>query len=58
MNSNWFKLVMKVTKVKFGENLKLQGMPVIFNKSGAGLIIGNNLEYFINRFAMQSWKLW
>jgi hypothetical protein len=49
---------MKVTKVKFGENLKLQGMPVIFNKSGAGLIIGNNLEYFINRFAMQSWKLW
>ena len=43
MNSNWFKLFMKATKVKYGENLLLQGVPVIFNKSGANLTIGNNV---------------
>lgn len=42
MNSNWFKLVMKATKVKYGKNLLLKGMPVIFNKDGAKLSIGNN----------------
>jgi acetyltransferase-like isoleucine patch superfamily enzyme len=41
MNSNWFKLVMKATKVKYGKNLLLKGMPVIFNKGGAGLSIGD-----------------
>ena len=35
MNSNWFKLVMKMTKVEYGKNLLLKGVPVIFNKSGA-----------------------
>ncbi|SEN61368.1 acyltransferase [Paenibacillus sp. OV219] len=43
MNSNWFKLVMKATKVRYGKNLLLKGMPVIFNKSGAELTIGNNV---------------
>lgn len=43
MNSNWFKILMKTTKVKYGENLLLKGMPVIFNKSGATLIIGDNV---------------
>lgn len=42
MNSNWFKLVMKATNVKYGKNMKLQGMPVIFNKGGASLTIGDN----------------
>lgn len=42
MNSNWFKLAMKTTKVKYGKNLLLKGMPVIFNKSGAILVIGDN----------------
>lgn len=42
MNSNWFKLVMKATKVKYGKNLLLKGMPVIFNKDGATLSIGDN----------------
>ena len=42
MNSNWFKLAMKATKVQYGKNLLLQGMPVIFNKSGAELVIGDN----------------
>lgn len=43
MNSNWFKLVMKFTKVKYGNNLTLKGIPVIFNKSGGVLNIGNNV---------------
>ena len=43
MNSNWFKLVMKLTKVKYGKNLLLKGAPVVFNKSGASLSIGDNV---------------
>lgn len=43
MNSNWFKILMKATKVKYGKNLLLKGVPVIFNKSGANLIIGDNV---------------
>lgn len=43
MNSNWFKVLMKVTKVKYGKNLLLKGVPVIFNKSGAKLSIGDNV---------------
>lgn len=42
MNSNWFKIVMKATKVKYGKNLLLKGMPIIFNKGGANLLIGDN----------------
>ena len=43
MNSNWFKILMKATNVKYGKNLLLKGVPVIFNKSGANLIIGDNV---------------
>lgn len=43
MNSNWFKIVLKATKVKYGKNLRLKGCPVIYNKSGARLIIGDNV---------------
>ena len=42
MNSNWFKLVMKATKVQYGKNLLLKGVPVIFNQKGAKLSIGDN----------------
>lgn len=42
MNSNWFKIIMKATKVKYGKGLVLKGVPVIFNKSGAELMIGEN----------------
>lgn len=34
---------MKLTKVKYGKNLLLKGVPVIFNHSGASLSIGNNV---------------
>ena len=43
MNSNWYKLVMKMTKVRYGKNLLLKGAPVIFNKKGAELTIGENV---------------
>lgn len=43
MNSNWFKLLMKLTKVKYGKKLLLKGMPIIFNKKGATLEIGDNV---------------
>lgn len=43
MNSNWFKLVMKMTKTKYGKNLLLKGVPVIFNKGDATLKIGNHV---------------
>lgn len=43
MNSNWFKLVMKMAKIEYGRNLLLKGIPVIFNKRGAKLIIGENV---------------
>lgn len=42
MNSNWFKLLMKATKVRYGSGLVLKGVPVIFNKAGAELSIGDN----------------
>ncbi len=43
MNSNWFKILMKMTKVEYGENILLKGIPVIFNKGGAKLKIGENV---------------
>lgn len=43
MNCNWFKLFMKMTKVEYGKNLLLKGVPVIFNKAGAKLKIGENV---------------
>lgn len=43
LNSNWFKILMKMTKVQYGKKLLLKGMPIIFNKSGAKLEIGNNV---------------
>lgn len=43
MNSNWFKLVMRLTNVRYGKNLLLKGVPIIFNKNGASLKIGRNV---------------
>lgn len=34
---------MKATKVNYGSNLTLKGAPVIFNKNGATLTIGDNV---------------
>lgn len=43
MNSNWFKLIMKMTGVEYGKNLLLKGVPVIFNKAGASIRIGSDV---------------
>lgn len=43
MNSNWFKLVMKATNTEYGSGLLLKGVPVIFNKKGAQLTLGENV---------------
>ena len=40
--SNYFKLFMKLNKVKFGKNLNLYGIPVIFKKKGSQLSMGEN----------------
>lgn len=41
MNSNWFKILMRVTGVQYGTNLLLKGVPVIYNHKGAKLILGD-----------------
>lgn len=43
MNSNYYKLILKLTHTTYGKNLLLKGAPVIFNKSGATLQIGDNV---------------
>ena len=40
--SNWYKLILNLTKVKYGKGLILKGTPVIFNKKGARMSIGEN----------------
>lgn len=42
LKSNYFKIFMKLNKVKFGKNLNLYGVPVIFKKKGSELNIGEN----------------
>lgn len=43
MNSNWYKLILKLMKVRYGKGLTLKGTPVIFNKKGAQIRIGDNV---------------
>ena len=43
MNSNWYKILLKLMKIKYGKNLHLKGMPVIYNKKGAKMQIGSNI---------------
>lgn len=39
--SNYFKMFMKLNKVKFGKHLELYGVPIIFKKRGSSLTIGD-----------------
>ncbi len=43
MNSNWYKIILKCMNIKYGSGLLLKGTPVIFNKKGAEMIIGDNV---------------
>lgn len=40
--SNYFKIFMRLNKVRFGKNLELFGVPIIFRKKGSKLTIGDN----------------
>ncbi len=42
MNCNWFKLILRLSRVRYGKKLLLKGFPLIFNHSGARLCIGDN----------------
>ena len=43
MSCNWFKILLKIMKIKYGKKLLLKGMPVIFNKKGSQIEIGDNV---------------
>ncbi len=43
MNCNWFKIALKVQKIKYGKRLLLKGLPLIYNKKGANLSIGEGV---------------
>lgn len=43
MNSNWFKVVMRLTGTEYGKDLLLKGTPVIYNKKGATLRVGDHV---------------
>ncbi len=43
MNSNYYKLLLKCMRVKYGKGLLLKGCPLIFNKKGAIMSIGENV---------------
>lgn len=37
-----FKIILKLTKVKYGKNLRLKGVPVVYNSRGATISIGDD----------------
>lgn len=41
--AGWYKLLMKCMHIQYGKNLKLKGVPVIFNKKGAAISIGSDV---------------
>lgn len=43
MNSNWYKILLKFMNVQFGRKLLLKGIPIIINKKGANMEIGENV---------------
>lgn len=43
MNSNWYKILLKIMRIKCGKNLLLKGIPIVINKRGAKMSIGENV---------------
>ncbi len=43
VSCNWIKVPLRLMGVKFGKRVALHGVPVIFNRKGAKLEIGNNV---------------
>lgn len=42
MTSSWYKLILRLTHVKYGKRLNLKGVPFIYNHKGASITIGDN----------------
>lgn len=42
MFGNIYKIILKLTRVRYGKGLNLKGFPLIFNKKDAELTIGDN----------------
>lgn len=42
MISNLYKIILKLTKVRYGKELYLKGIPLIYNRKNATLTIGDN----------------
>lgn len=43
MNAYFYKVILKLMKIKCGKGLLLKGIPVIFNKKGAVMEFGDNV---------------
>lgn len=43
MSGAWYKLLMRMMRIRYGRGLKLKGVPVIFNKKGAEMEFGENV---------------
>lgn len=43
MNSNWYKLILKLLKINYGKGLLLKGVPVIYNQKGATMVFGDGV---------------
>lgn len=43
MNSNYYKIFLKLLHIQYGTNLLLKGCPFIFAKKGSNLTIGDNV---------------
>ena len=43
MSSNWYKILLKIMKIKYGKKLLLKGIPVIISQKGSTIEIGNNV---------------
>ncbi|MCH4191997.1 MAG: acyltransferase [Butyrivibrio sp.] len=43
MNSNWVKILLKITGTEYGQHLTLKGVPFIYNTKGASIKIGNKV---------------
>ena len=43
MNAGFYKILMKCMKITYGKGLLLKGVPVIFNKKGAVMELGENI---------------
>ena len=43
MNSNWYKIILKLMKVRYGKGLLLKGMPVVVSTKGAEIRLGEQV---------------